>query len=124
MRAAEDGAGADPAAGAAVRAAALLACVAAAACVPVSQDQLARDAARAAIRPVLAQTFPGLPVEPAVGCIIDNATADEILTLAAQAAAGGATPASLSVVNTIVARPETLGCLATEGLPALFAQGV
>jgi len=49
-----------------------------AACSSAQQDFLARDAAKQAVRPVLAERFPGIPLEPASDCIIDNATAQEI----------------------------------------------
>ena len=38
---------------------------------------LARDAARTAVRPVLESRFPGVPLEPATDCVIDNATFEE-----------------------------------------------
>jgi hypothetical protein len=91
-------------------------------CAPAAQEVVAREAARAAIRPVLAQTFPGVPLEPATDCILDNATTDELVTLASGAVAGPG-PQTAEVVARVAARPETLNCLATTGLPAIL-QGV
>ena len=90
-----------------------------AACSPGFQDEVARDAARTAVRPVLAENFPGVPLEPATDCVINNATAKEILSLAADAVTGP-TANTVQTVSVIVSRPETIECLAVEGLPALL----
>ena len=90
-----------------------------AACTPQMQDEIARDAAKNAVRPVLQERLPGVPVEPASDCVIDNATANEILALAADAVTGP-TANTVEIVSDILARPETLTCLATEGLPPLL----
>ena len=92
-----------------------------AACTPGQQDELARDAAKSAVRPVIQERLPGVPVEPATDCIIDNATAGEILSLAADAVTGP-TASTVEIVGNILARPETLTCLATEGLPPLLGR--
>ena len=90
-----------------------------AACTPAAQDALARDAARQAVRPVLAERFPGVPLEPATDCIIDNATSNELFALAADAVTGP-TASTIEIVSDIASRPETITCLATEGLPVLL----
>lgn len=89
------------------------------ACTPAMQDDLARDAAKTAVRPVLEQRFPGVPLEPATDCIIDNATSNEILSLAADAVTGP-TANTVEIVTDIAARPATIRCLAEEGLPVLL----
>lgn len=89
-------------------------------CTPGFQDELARDAAKNAVRPVLQDRLPGVPVEPATDCVIDNATASEILTLAADAVTGP-TASTVEIVSNILVRPDTLTCLATEGLPPLLS---
>ena len=91
------------------------------ACTTQMQDELARDAARNAVRPVLQQRLPGVPVEPATDCVIDNATGNEILALAADAVTGP-TANTVEIVTDILSRPETLTCLATEGLPPLLGR--
>ena len=83
------------------------------------QDELARDAAKNAVRPVLQDRLPGVPVEPATDCVIDNATASEILSLAADAVTGP-NANTVEIVSDILVRPDTLTCLATEGLPTLL----
>lgn len=92
-----------------------------AACTPAIQDELARDAAKTAVRPVLEERFPGVPLEPATDCIIDNATANEILTLAADAVTGP-TASTVEIVGNIAARPDAIRCLAEEGLPVLLTR--
>lgn len=89
------------------------------ACTTEQQDELTRDAAKRVVRPVLAERLPGVPVEPATDCIIDNATSGEILSLAADAVTGP-TANTVEIVSDIASRPETIRCLATEGLPALL----
>ena len=88
-------------------------------CTVQQQDQIARDAARSAITPVLIERFPGLPLEPALNCVIDNASAVQIRALALDSVAGP-TESTVQIVTDIVSQPETLTCLAAEGLPALL----
>lgn len=89
------------------------------ACTPAQQDELTRDAARTAVRPVLEQNFPGVPLEPATDCVIDNATRGELLSLAADAVTGP-TANTFEIVSDVVSRPETIRCLAESGLPAII----
>ncbi|SHH91820.1 hypothetical protein [Marivita hallyeonensis] len=91
------------------------------ACSPQAQDEIAREAARSAITPVLAERFPGVPLEPALNCIIDNASAVQIRALAIDSVTGP-TESTVQIVTDIVSQPETLTCLAAEGLPALLRQ--
>lgn len=89
------------------------------ACTQDARDNVARDAARSAVRPVLAEQFPGIPLEPSVNCVIDNANSREILALAADAVTGP-TASTAEIVSRILTRPETISCLATHGLPAFL----
>lgn len=93
------------------------------ACTQASQDQLARDAAKQAVRPVLAERFPGVPLEGATDCVIDNASSREILILAADAVTGP-TASTVEVVATIVQRPATIECLVREGAALAIATGL
>jgi hypothetical protein len=86
-----------------------------------TQDQIARDAAKQAVRPVLAERFPGIPLERATDCVIDNASAREILILAADAVTGP-TASTVEIVLDIVQRPATIQCLAEDGLPVLLGR--
>ncbi|WP_227426345.1 succinate dehydrogenase [Roseibaca sp. Y0-43] len=98
-----------------IRAALLAAPLALSACAGV-QDQLARDAAKRSVNPVLAERFPGVPLEPASDCVIDNASAGEITRLALAAAQPTVSPETSALVVEIATRPETIRCLATDGL--------
>jgi hypothetical protein len=82
-------------------------------------DQLARKEAKDTIRPVLSERFPGVPLEPATDCVIDNASAGEILTLA-KAGVTGLGPEETQLVVEIATRPDTIECLLKSGLPALL----
>ncbi|MEO9823094.1 MAG: hypothetical protein ABJF50_01590 [Paracoccaceae bacterium] len=90
-----------------------------AACTPAQQDELARDAAKQSVRPVLAERLPGVAVEPAVDCVIDNASAKELLALAADSVTGP-TASTVEIVGNIITRPDTVTCLASDGLPTLL----
>ena len=89
-------------------------------CSQQAQDEIARDAARSAITPVLTERFPGVPLEPALNCVIDNASAIQIRALALDSVTGP-TENTVQIVSDIVSKPETLTCLAAEGLPALLS---
>ena len=98
---------------------ALLLILALGACTAQSQDTIAREAARSTVSRVVVQRFPGVPVQPAIDCVIDNASAQQIYALAVDTV-GGPTESSIQIVSEIAARPETLSCLANRGLPALL----
>lgn len=100
---------------------AFAACLVLAGCSPQVQDQIARDAARSAITPVLIERFPGVPLEPALNCVIDNASAVQIRALALDSVTGP-TESTVQIVTDIVSKPETIRCLAVEGLPVLLQQ--
>lgn len=97
----------------------IAACLVLAGCSAQQQDQIARDAARSAITPVLVDRFPGVPLEPALNCVIDTANAAQIRVLALDSVTGP-TQNTVQIVTDIVSQPETLTCLAAEGLPALL----
>lgn len=78
-------------------------------------DDVSRRAAKSVVNPILAQRLPGVPTEPMTDCVIDNATSGEILTLA-RAAAIGIQPDTYDTVLGIAKRPETIQCIATNGL--------
>ena len=100
----------------------LLTLLALAACTAQQQDNLAREAAKQAVRPVLEERFPGVPLEGATDCIIDNANAQEILALAADAATGP-TASTAEIVLRISTRPETVECLIREGAALAVIMG-
>ncbi len=98
-----------------MRVAAIGALLALASCADV-QDELARDAAKRTVRPALAENFPGVPLEPASDCVINNASASELTRLALAAGQPAVSPQTSALVVEIATRPETIRCLATDGL--------
>lgn len=102
-----------------IRSAFLLTLPLLAACVSPLADTFARDAAKSAVNPIIATRFPGVPLEPATNCVIDNASASEIVTLATSAGSG-ANDAVARLALDIASRPATIQCLATDGLPVLL----
>ena len=70
-----------------------------------------REAAKAVVGPIVADTVPGPAGVVLTNCIIDNASGPELLQLAAQ----GGTPENITLVSNILARSETVAC-ATSGL--------
>jgi len=70
-----------------------------------------REAAKVVVTPIVAETVPGPAGVILTNCIIDNASGDELLVLAAQ----GASPDNITLVSNILARPDTIAC-ATSGL--------
>lgn len=82
-------------------------------------QEVARDQARDAIDPIVAQKFPGVPVKPITDCVIDNATLKELLTLSAAAGTGNNAKAA-EIVGGVITRRETIKCITVKGLPALL----
>ncbi len=72
-------------------------------------DEAARAAARSVVTPIVTQQAPG-PLGVAMSdCIINNASAAELLALA-RAATGGVSADTVTLTSQILARPETVAC--------------
>ncbi|MEL6587325.1 MAG: hypothetical protein AAFY65_13760 [Pseudomonadota bacterium] len=97
----------------------LLAVLALASCNTALGTEVSRATAKSVVNPIVADRFPGVPLEPTTNCIIDNATGDEIVTLATTAATRNDQVAADLVVD-IAKRPETIRCIAKDGLPAIL----
>jgi hypothetical protein len=84
-------------------------------CVAVQDaaDQIARDQARGYVNGEVERRFPGVNAQPITDCVIDNASAQEIVTIASGVALGR-TETATETVSTVLARPETIRC-AAEG---------
>ncbi|MDT0681745.1 hypothetical protein RM543_03530 [Roseicyclus sp. F158] len=93
-------------------------------CAAVVADQVARTAARQVVNNVVAERFPGATVQPVTDCIINNASARQIVTVAADAGRAQPSPRSIQVVTDVLQEPGTLNCLSTRALPNLFGQPV
>ena len=81
-------------------------------------DDLARQQAKSAVGQVVVNRFPGANVTPVTDCIIDAASAGEILSLAG-ASVTGVTQSTINMVIDIAARPDTASCLARNSLSLL-----
>jgi hypothetical protein len=97
--------------------AALLAAPVLVACTSAGGDRIARDAAKSVIGRTVATRFPGVPVGPAVDCLIENATRDEVLGLASDTMTGP-TAATTETIFLVARRPATIQCLAARGSAA------
>lgn len=89
------------------------------ACSPQSQDQLARGAAKSVVARAATERLPGVPVEPYTDCIIDNASSQQILTLAADTVTGP-TASSWEIITGIARQPATLECFLRAGMSSLI----
>lgn len=82
-------------------------------------DAVARDQAKKVVNDVVAEQFPGVNAAPVTDCVIDNASASEILNIAT-AAVTGVTASTVEEVIAITKRPETVKCLAGDALSILL----
>jgi predicted ThiF/HesA family dinucleotide-utilizing enzyme len=78
-------------------------------------DTLARERAKAVVNSVVTQRFPGVNPAPVTDCIIDAASAREIIQIAG-ASVSGLTPETAQQVITIAQRPEAVQCIARNSL--------
>ena len=92
-----------------------------AACVPAQDvaDQIARQQARTFVNAEVERRFPGVDATPITNCVIDNASAQEILTIAGGVALGDTAGAG-QTVTTILQRPQVLRCTANRYTAGLF----
>ena len=81
---------------------------------PLVQDT-SRDVAKGAVNDVVSARFPGVNAAPYTDCIIDNASTEEILTLAQHALTQN-TNAAATTVFQIAQRPDTTNCIAQSAL--------
>lgn len=84
-------------------------------------DAIARTAAKGVVNGVVSSRFPGVNAAPYTDCIIDNASAAEILQIGASAATG-TNEATTQLVVDVAQRPETLKCMANDQLGAFGLQ--
>jgi predicted ThiF/HesA family dinucleotide-utilizing enzyme len=81
-------------------------------------DIIARDQARGVVNDVVAERFPGIDATPVTDCVIDNASAQEILIVAG-AAITGVTEQTSRTVSGILQRPDTVLCISRNALVSL-----
>ena len=73
-----------------------------------------RQVARSVVLPVVQRFFPGPTSEAVTDCILNNATRDELISLARDVAVEAGT-STVQTVLTIGKRPETVQCIAQSG---------
>ncbi|MBI1492735.1 MULTISPECIES: succinate dehydrogenase [Rhodobacterales] len=98
-----------------------LAAVAFAAAGCTLQEQVDNTTRAAALRTVVSVSedkFPGVNVEPVAACIINQASSNEIFTLAG-AAVTGINDSTVETVVNIAARPDAVKCIARESLSGI-----
>ena len=98
-----------------MRALALCAALACAGCVtgPDPVTAATRAAAKATVDEYTARRFPGVPLKPVSDCVIDNASASEILAVARRGTE------ATDTITRVVTRESTIGCIAENGAPLL-----
>ncbi|MEL7254041.1 MAG: succinate dehydrogenase [Pseudomonadota bacterium] len=74
-------------------------------------DTVARDRAKLVVNGVVDQRFPGVNAAPVTDCIIDAASAGEIIQLGS-ASVTGVTQSTVEQVVEIAAREESVRCIA------------
>ncbi len=81
-------------------------------------DALARDRAKTVVNGVVANKFPGVNAAPVTDCIIDAASASEIISIAG-ASVTGVDENTVQQVIEIAGRPEAVQCIAENSLTLL-----
>lgn len=81
-------------------------------------EAVARATAKSVVLPVVQQRLPGPQAEAVAVCVIDNATTDEIFSLARDVGTRAGTT-TVQTVATILQRPNTLQCVLGAGIPGL-----
>lgn len=79
----------------------------------------AQSAAKSVIKSVIADKLPGVDVDDAVDCVVDNATTDQIVDIA-KAAVTGVDDSTVSTVTSIASQPDTISCIAQSELSSLL----
>ncbi|WP_299845724.1 succinate dehydrogenase [uncultured Roseovarius sp.] len=90
------------------------------ACTAVNEaaDVVARDRAKSVVNGIVANRFPGVNAAPITDCIIDAASAGEIISIAS-ASATGVTESTVNKVVEIAQRPEAVNCIAENSITLL-----
>ncbi len=81
-------------------------------------DDFARERAKAVVNTVVSDRFPGVNAAPVTDCIIDAASAREIVSIAG-ASVTGVTPEVAQEIVGIAQRPEAVQCIAANSLTLL-----
>ena len=85
-------------------------------------DNLAQERAKSVVNGVAAKQFPGVNAAPVTDCVIEAASAGEIISLAG-ASVTGVTEGTVRQVLEIAARPDATQCIAKNSLSLLSDAG-
>lgn len=98
------------------RAGILMALIALAGCDAANStaDYLVRERAKTVVNGVVRDRMPGVNAAPVTDCIIDAASASEIIDIAG-ASATGVTAETVGQVLEIAGRPDSVNCIADNG---------
>ena len=81
-------------------------------------DAVARDRAKSVVNGVVADRFPGVNAAPITDCIIDAASAGEIISIAS-ASVTGVNESTVNTVLEIAQRPEAVTCITENSIKLL-----
>jgi hypothetical protein len=96
----------------------MTAVLAVSACTTNPIDAVARASAKSVVLPVVQQRLPGPQAQAVAICVIDNANASEINSLARDVGTRAGTT-TVQTIATILQRPDTLQCVLGAGIPGL-----
>ncbi|WP_295535103.1 succinate dehydrogenase [uncultured Thioclava sp.] len=80
-----------------------------------SAEEVARGQAKTVVNTVVESKMPGLNAAPVTDCIIDNASMNEVFTIA-KATVTGIDDSTVSTVMDVAKRPDTVTCIAKNKL--------
>ncbi|MEL6516590.1 MAG: succinate dehydrogenase [Pseudomonadota bacterium] len=98
------------------------AALAVSACSTPIGTEVARASARTVVNDVVEQRFPGVPITPVTDCAINNATGDEIVSIAGDAIRQQPSPETIELVISIASRPDAIRCFVEDAGPAVLPQ--
>lgn len=81
-------------------------------------DTVARDRAKTVVNGIVSDRFPGVNAAPITDCIIDAASAGEIVSIAG-ASVTGVTQSTVEKVLEIAQRPEAVQCITENSITLL-----
>ena len=81
-------------------------------------DAVARDRAKMVVNGVVEDRFPGVQAAPVTDCIIDAASAGEILSIASASVTGVTEDTARDVIE-IAQRPDAIECIARNSISLL-----
>ena len=99
--------------------AAVLGCAALAACTSGDpRTTLTRQVAKSVVLPVVSQRLPGPQAQAVAGCIIDNASAQDLNALARDVGTRAGT-STVATIAGVLRQPATVQCVLGAGIPGL-----